>query len=48
MFWNMEWTKWKFGRGEKSKVKIEIKEKGNNTCGGEKKRNKKKRKETCG
>ena len=36
MFWNMEWMKWLSSRGEKykekSKVKIEIREKGNNTC----------------
>ena len=36
MFWNMEWMKWLSGRGEKykekSKLKIEIREKGNNTC----------------
>ena len=35
MFWNIEWRKWKFDRGEKSKekskVKIEIREKENNT-----------------
>ena len=47
MFWNMEWTKWKFGRGEKSKVKIEIREKGSNTCVEEKKRGKN-NKEMCG
>ena len=46
MFWNMEWTKWKFGRGEKSKVKIEIRQKENNT--GRRKKRGKNNKEMCG
>ena len=51
MFWNMEWMKWLSSRGEKykekSKVKIEIREKGSNTCVEEKKREKN-NKEMCG
>ena len=51
MFWNMERRKWKFDRGEKSKekskVKIEIREKGSNTCVEEKKRGKN-NKDMCG